>query len=409
MPQKDQSAGRQRVSVANADVSDDGARVQFLYSHRIGSRDGQSVHIEEMVAALRLAGHDVLVVGPPFYERATFGDDSRLVLLLRQHAPKVMNELAELVYNIPAYVRLRRACIAFKPDIIYERYNLFCLAGTLLARQFGLPLYLEINAPLADERARFGGLRLIRLARKLERFTWRSARRVLAVTGVLKQMIAESGVPPHRIEVTQNGINLAQFAAIDHPQRTDDAVVLGFVGFVRRWHGLDTVIAQMAACRATPPVKLIIVGDGPARAELAAQVAALDLADRVEFTGIVDRSAIPSLVASFNIALQPRVVNYASPLKIFEYMAEGRAIVAPDQANIREILTHGETALLFSPDDQAAMWSAIERLHSDKALRQRLGAAAREALLRCDYTWSANANRVAAWAAEDLAQPGLAS
>ncbi|HLB96178.1 MAG TPA: glycosyltransferase family 4 protein, partial [Acetobacteraceae bacterium] len=175
--------------------------MRVLYSHRIQSRDGQSVHVEQMVAALRQAGHEVLVVGPGFYQQAEFGAESRLVAWIRARLPAALGELAEVAYNVPAYRRLRRAARPFRPDIIYERYNLYYLAGALLARRLGVPFYLEVNAPIADERARFSRLRLRGLARRLEAWTWRAATRVVAVTGVLKAMIAAAGVAPERIEV----------------------------------------------------------------------------------------------------------------------------------------------------------------------------------------------------------------
>ena len=176
--------------------------------------------------------------------------------------------------------------------------------------------------------------------------------------------------------------------------------MLGFVGFVRDWHGLDAVIAAMAADRDGPKVRLVVVGDGPARPALERQAAALGMAERVTFTGLQPREAIPALVAGFDIALQPLVVRYASPLKIFEYMAAGRAIVAPDQPNIREMLRDEETALLFDSDAAGAMWHAIRRLAGDAALRRRLGAAARAEIARRDYTWRGNAARIVAWARE---------
>ncbi len=70
--------------------------MRILYSHRVGSRDGQSVHIEELVGALRSLGHEVLVVGPGFYEQAHFGGESRLVPWIRARLPAVVGELAEL-------------------------------------------------------------------------------------------------------------------------------------------------------------------------------------------------------------------------------------------------------------------------------------------------------------------------
>jgi glycosyltransferase involved in cell wall biosynthesis len=372
--------------------------MRILYSHRIQSRDGQSVHVEELVAALRSLGHEVLVVGPGFYEQARFGGESRLVPWIRARLPSVVGELAELAYNLPAWWRLRAAFRRFRPELIYERYNLYYLAGTWLARSSGVPLFLEVNAPLAEERARFGQLRLRWLAGALERFVWRSATKVLAVTGVLRQAVDAAGVLPDRIAVVPNGIDPAQFCGLSARDAGEGPVVLGFVGFVRDWHGLDAVIAAMAAEPGGPDLRLAVVGDGPARAALEQQAAALGVADRITFTGLQPREAIPRLVAGFDIALQPLVVSYASPLKIFEYMAAGRAIVAPDQPNIREVLRDGETAVLFDPAEVGAMWRAIRRLAGDVGLRQQLGEAARVEIARRDYTWRGNAARVVAWA-----------
>ena len=373
--------------------------MRILYSHRIQSRDGQSVHVEELIGALRQLGHEVLVVGPGFYDKADFGGESGLVSMIRSRLPRAVGELAELAYNLPAYWRLRMACRRFQPDLIYERYNLYHLAGTLLARRTGVALFLEVNAPLADERSQHGGLGLPRLAHRLERFVWRSADRVLAVTSVLKDVIAANGVPSARIEVVPNGIEPTRFANLPEPERGDDTVVLGFVGFVRDWHGLDAVISAMAADRSGPLIRLEVVGDGPALASLQQQAAALGIADRVHFTGLVGHEAIPEMVAGFDIALQPRVVAYASPLKLFEYMAAGKAIVAPDQPNIREVLSDGETALLFDAAEAGAMWRAISRLAADATLRGTLGAGARAAIGRRDYTWRGNAERIIRWAA----------
>ena len=371
--------------------------MRILYSHRIQSRDGQSVHVEALVAALRELGHEVLVVGPGFYEQAEFGGESSFVAALRARLPRALAELAELAYNAPSWLRVRLACRRFRPDLIYERYNLYYLAGTLVARRKGIPLFLEVNSPLVEERSRHGGLGLPRLATWAERFVWQSADRVLAVTGVLKAMIADAGVPAQQIEVVPNGIDPTRFAALPQRPAAVDKVVLGFVGFVREWHGLDTVIAAMAADPATS-LDLVVVGDGPAVPALRQQAATLGVADRVHIEGLVAHDAIPGLVAGFDIALQPRVVAYASPLKLFEYMAAGKAIVAPDQPNIREVLADGETALLFDPAARDSMWTAIRRLAADPPLRGRLGAAASAEVARRAYTWRANAERVVAWA-----------
>src|SRR5262249_3154918 len=122
------------------------------------------------------------------------------------------------------------------------------------------------------------------------------------------------------------------------------------------------------------------------------------VAHRVTFAGIVPRDRVAMHVAAFDIALQPRVVPYASPLKLFEYMALGRAIVAPDAPNIREILVSEESALLFDPAAPDGMRRALDRLAGDAELRRRLGAGARRAVVERELTWDGNARRVIALA-----------
>jgi glycosyltransferase involved in cell wall biosynthesis len=382
--------------------------MKILYSHRIGSRDGQGVHLEAMVAALRAAGHTVQVVGPASFDKTGLGSDNKAVALLRRTLPAWVGELAELAYVVPSTLRLAKAAASFQPDVIYERANLFHLAGTLVAARHRLPLLLEVNAPLAEERSHFGRLKLQRLAASLERLAWRRATHVLPVTEVLASRIVAAGVPISRISVVPNGIDLHDFPPAPPPGIVADRLVLGFVGFVRDWHGLDHVVRALASYRGTPRLDLHVVGDGPARIGLEQMAASLGVAEQVQFTGLIGRESIPAMIGNFDIALQPASVAYASPLKVFEYMAAGRAIVAPDQPNLREVLEHERTALLFDPTDPTAMWSAIRRLATDHALRKQLGHAARDEILKRDLTWSGNAKTVLTLASAAMGHAALA-
>jgi len=360
------------------------------------------VHVEELIGAFRSAGHEVMVVGPGVYEKAEFGGESRLVAMIRRVLPGFAGELAELAYNIPAALRLSRAFRTFRPDFVYERYNLYFLSGSILARWFNATVFLEVNSPLAQERSDFGGLKLRKLAFAVERFTWKSATRALPVTRVMGDMMTEAGVRPDRIQVVPNGIVLDRFPPRSH-RNDSNSVVLGFVGFVRNWHGLDTIITAMAQDEDARNISLIIVGDGPVREELEQQAATLGITDRVQFTGLVPQDQVAGRVMEFDIALQPAVTPYASPLKIFDYMAASCAIVAPDQPNIREILVDERTALLFDPGSRDGQWAAIKRLAGDDSLRRRLGASARAELEEREYTWSGNAARIVSLAREVLA------
>jgi glycosyltransferase involved in cell wall biosynthesis len=376
--------------------------MKILYHHRLGSKDGQMVHVEEIVRALTDLGHRVIVVGPKATAGASFGEDVGAVVALKRILPARLYEILEFAYGLLAFWRLWLAYRRERPDVLYERYNLFLLAGVWLKRLTGLPMLLEVNAPLVYERSRFSGLRNKRLAGWIEGFTWRSADYVLPVTDVLANFVREAGVGPKQIVVIQNGVG-SQFLSdvvdgtiVRRKLGIENRIVLGFTGFIRDWHGLDRVVELIADSGPERRLHLLLVGDGPALPELKRLAAARKVGARVTFAGLVPRHEIVGYVAAFDIAMQPQVVAYASPLKLFEYMALGRAIVAPSSPNICEVLTNGENALLFEPTDLAAFRGAVERLCADSALRARLGRAARAAVDQKGLTWANNARRIVA-------------
>src|SRR6266481_722855 len=146
--------------------------MKILYHHRVASKDGQAVHIQSLVTALRKLGHEVYVVSPPAFDEVSFGGQAYKFGVLKRILPSLAYEILELCYNLPAFYRLLIAYRKFRPDLIYERYNLFMIAGVLLSKLVRTPLFLEINAPLARERSAFGGLFLRRLGAWIERQTW---------------------------------------------------------------------------------------------------------------------------------------------------------------------------------------------------------------------------------------------
>ncbi len=379
--------------------------MKILYHHRTASKDGQAVHIEEMIAALRAEGHEVRVVAPEIGNPGQMGEDVGWVQRLKAALPRAIYEWLELAYSLHAYRKLKAAAREFQPDVIYERYNLYLLAGAMLRKRLGIPLLLEVNSPLVYERSRHsGGLALPRLAKWAEGTAWRAADRVLPVTRVLAAHVMEYGVPEERIAIIPNGINKDHFAAAPDPETAkarlglQGKLVLGFTGFVRDWHGVDRVIAWMATRAAPANAHLLVVGDGPVRDALETQARSLGLAAAVTFTGVVHRDTIPAHVAAFDVALQPAVTAYASPLKMMEYLVLGKAIVAPDRPNIREILSDGENALLFNENESGAFEAALTRMCTDTVLRGRLAASACATIDRLQLTWLGNARRVAALA-----------
>jgi len=343
-----------------------------------------------MINAMRAAGSRVVVVGPRRVTAMTTPIESRVL-------PKAVYELLEFAYSFVEFAKLAAAAIRYKPDALYERANLFMLSGVWTARLFRLPYLLEVNAPLTEERRRYGGLAWPGIAAWTERACWRAASMVLPVTGALAEYVRRVGVPAERIAITPNGVDAERFRprnASTARERLNfgQSLVLGFIGHVREWHGLDLVV-DMLTRPLLADAHLLIVGDGPARPLLEERVRQLHLVQRVHFTGTMPRDSLPELTSCIDIALQPKVTLYASPLKLFEYMAAARAIVAPATFNICEILEDGADGLLFEPDSTESMAIAIEKLAGDAALRDKLGRAAARKIASQNLTWRGNAER----------------
>ncbi|VAV98187.1 Glycosyltransferase [hydrothermal vent metagenome] len=236
------------------------------------------------------------------------------------------------------------------------------------------------------------------MARKSEAAIWRAADMVLPVTHVLAAKLRAAGVADEKITVIQNGaseefLSPHDGGAVRARYNIEGKLILGFSGFVRDWHGVDRVVRAIAKHN-RPDLHLLLVGDGPARAGLEALARELGIASQLTITGVVQRSEMPDHIAAFDIALQPAVTDYASPLKLFEYMALAKPILAPASANICEVLKDKEDAALFAEQDGANFNNALDVLIADEGLRARLGAAARASLVRQDLTWAGNARRV---------------
>jgi glycosyltransferase involved in cell wall biosynthesis len=373
--------------------------VKILYHHRINSKDGQYVHIQGLTNALRDQGHEIIVVGPRRLETLNCGTETPLAGYFRRYLPQLIYELLELSYSVWAYTRLAKAVKKYRPDALYERYNLYCPSAVWVKRKYKLPLLLEVNAPLYEERKKYNGIAIDRLAQWTEHFVWRGADYLLPVTHVLARRLKKAGVDESKILVVPNAIDPERFRAIPTTEDAKVALnlqshfVLGFVGFMRDWHGLERAINFIAE-REEKNYHLLLVGDGPARTPLEREATTRGIADKITITGVVSRDALPGYIAAFDVALQPGVVEYASPLKLFEYLAAGRVIVAPKTRNIEEVLKDGENALLFRPDDLANFSEVLDRACTDEGLRRRVSQGARETIAKRGLTWENNAAKV---------------
>jgi glycosyltransferase involved in cell wall biosynthesis len=405
----------------------------------IRGHKGASVHVREMVAALAAQGHDVRLFAPnpghgnsvaaPLHTVSSTGLPDACRRVARHIAawrhPRLDKEARELAYNLTLYRHVHAQVGRWRPDAVYERYSLFNLAGLTLARRLGVPHLLEVNAPLRHERARTKGLALDAVARLVERRLFGGSDAVLTVSTALRHYALEQGAPPARTLVLPNAVDTRRFAPGDRRQAAGgngasvlspvrarlglatDAFVVGFAGSLKPWHGTDVLLDAFAEMKDhVPGARLLIVGEGPQGDALRARAAGLGIGREVIFTGKVAHDEMPELLAAMDVAVAPYLQVpdfYFSPLKIYEYMASGLAVVASDAGEIAALVRDGLTGILCPPGEVTALVAALLSLAHDAGLRARLGTAARMEAER--HSWSANA-RIVAELAGALARPG---
>lgn len=327
---------------------------------------GASVHLRSLAAALASRGNQVIVAC-----RMLGGPNPPPAGVMVRVMPASDDEHTKWIRE---FVR------EFEVEAVLERYSLSSGAAAEAAREAGLPFVLEVNAPLVDEAARYRSLENVETWRARERALFASADAVIAVSSGVKDHVVAAGVSAARVFTVHNGVDVSAFqnsaGSPAVPQgRTKNDVVIGFAGSLKPWHGVDVLLRAFAEVSGQP--RLLIVGDGPMRADLEVLAASLDLASRVRFSGAVPHAQMPAVLATMDIGVAPYAAKnnfYFSPLKVAEYLAAGLPVVASNQGDMREIV--GDAGVLVPPDDVGELATALTRLSRDAGLRQRLSAAA---------------------------------
>lgn len=368
----------------------------------LGGRKGAAAHARGLIGAFRAAGHEVVAVtGLP----ADPGEVGASVVALEGSALAEQLEgaldlplrraLRHVLHNAVVERGLRELLARSRPDLVYERYGPFGVAGGVVARALGIPHVLEVNAPLAREGAEYRGQALPELAAQLERAALAVTRRVVAVSETLRAELCEAGADPSKIAVVPNGVDTERFQPSGPVlPGLEGRFVVGFVGNLRPWHGVEALAKAFRELLPDPRFQLLVVGDGPAASAL--ESLEREVPDRVRLVRGVDHAEVPRYLRAMDAAVAPYPPLerfYFSPLKLLEYMAAGRAIVASRIGQVAELLRDGETGLLVPPGDPSALAAAVRRLADDDRLRARLGARAAETARR-EHTWEDRAARI---------------
>ena len=240
--------------------------------------------------------------------------------------------------------------------------------------------------------------KLARLARR-EALVWRRADGYVTITEGLASELSERLGPRAGVVVVPDGVRRpsGEVTTTAAAARRNSAPVVAYSGHLYAWKGVDILLDAIARL---PGVRGLVIGGHEREPDLTrvrSLATRLGIADRMQFTGLVPPSQVAGLLQSADVLVLPNPASaistrFTSPLKLFEYMAAGRPIVATDLPALREVLRDGETAVLVTPGDAGALAAGIQRVVTDAALAERLAAAARTVV--DDYTWDRRAERL---------------
>jgi len=301
----------------------------------------------------------------------------------------------KLTAVLPFARRVRVIARAERARLIHGHSIFYCgLAAALAARSLGLPSVYEVRSLIEYGLAQEGGTEvgglLYRAYRAFDRLALALASHVVVISQGLRSELIARGIPERRITVIANGVDTATqqpappsdptlLASLGFPA---DAFVVGYIGTLLAYESLEVLFAAAAASGPTAPeLRLLVVGDGPARERLVDQSRALGLADRVRFVGRVPHEAIGRYYGLVDLFVLPRLptrlTDLVTPLKPLEIMARAKPVLASDCGGHREVVVPGENGFLYDARAADGLARALLDLRSRRAELPVIGARAR--------------------------------
>lgn len=297
-----------------------------------------------------------------------------------------------------------------RPAVIHSASNFSNgLAALLAGRELGIPVVYEIRGlwelTRSFKQPGFEHTDQFALQAALEAQTAREADATFAITRGIANTVAARGVPREQINLLPNAVDPLVFAPRPRDHELESRyglagkIVIGFGGSVTAYEGLDLLLEATSAMPEAlrRQIHLLIIGNGPHLAALQTQATALRDKLEITFAGRVPFETMTAHYSLFDIAPLPRtrclVTETVSPLKPFELMAMGKALIVSDVKAQAEIVAHEETGLLHEADQVDSLRAGLERLIREGDLRKRLGATARR-WVSTERSWSKMADRL---------------
>lgn len=380
-------------------------RVLYVSQYFVSADQAGGVRHWQHTRALARAGHHVSVV-------TTYVTHKERTIPERYRGRKVVREWDRdglevwRTYSTPGYGRDLRSRVssygtfalwsavagmrAARPDVILASSPSLpsAAAAAVIAKLRRARFVLEVRDLWPDSAIEMGLVsdrRTIAVARWMERFCYRSADRIIALTEGIRDGMIALGVPPEKIELITNGVDLEigeDPQPVDDPRIPDDAVVAMYVGAHGTYSSLGTLLDAAERLRDTPQARIVLVGSGDQKEGLVADAARRGL-DNVVFVDPVPKREVPSWLARADICILPYqdrlLFAGALPNKIFDYLGAARPIIASaPRGEVTAVVEAAGCGLCTPPEDGAALADAIRSLAADRDERAAMGARGRE-------------------------------
>ena len=301
-------------------------------------------------------------------------------------------------------------CKEESPKVLHAASNYMNgVVANSLAKDLGIKSVYEIRGLWEITRIsrdpEWFGSEYFDMMASLEAQAANEADAVFTLTEALKNEMIKRGVAEHKISILPNGVDSTRFyprpknKVLAHKLGLNDEVVIGFVGSVVQYEGLDYLMqaAALLKTKTNQPFKIIIIGDGDVLDTIKKLADTLKISRNVIFTGRVPHNEVEDYYSLIDICPFPRkglpVCEMVSPLKPFEAMAMGKAVVSSDVAALAEIVQDGKTGLLHKKDDAEDLSDKLQLLIEKSGLREQYGKVAREWVV-AERDWKVLAQRV---------------
>lgn len=309
----------------------------------------------------------------------------------------LLNFLFWMIY--PLYLLIKK-----KPDIFYQRFDgtLFLSPSLVFSKLFNIPLVMEVNGDMLDEISmRHEPQVYVKLIKLCEKIYYSNASRIITVTeGIKQEIIRKYGIPEEKIEVIGNGVNTEIFRPLNKISNLktkyglDKNNVVAFAGILVEWQGLKYLVeAAPAILKEEVETVFLIIGDGPLKNDLIQKAKDLNIDKKFIFTGFIPHNEMPLYINASDVCVVPKIPLKSgySPLKLYEYMACGKAVIASDVKGF-EILNQVKAGILVEPQNSQKLSEAILQVLKDKSLKNEMGNRGRNLVLM-HYSWGSIAQK----------------